>query len=270
MGGRPPRSNEDIAKSAAGYRTRADFQRGDAGGYTLSEKAQNHRRNLRSHGIRWCHLDEGTLLEEARKHSRRWELGKAIPLATIASTHGVARRGICPHGDIQEPRVLERGLLYRGQKSTRTRLSSLRDHRVTMALHYGMAGKTKSFAYLTYARQYYDEPKVTAIAAHHRTARSFKTAHQPAYTGLQERPARQALRAHGEARQRLPTQRLRNQKRGHQRNLHRHQLRRSASVQRSRRNGYTPSARGDQSWCGTADRFATSFRRRRRAAWRRD
>ena len=76
-GRRPSRSNEDIARSAAKYRTRAEFAQGDAGGYTLAKKRKiidDICGHMERGGGVW---NKERCLEEARKHSNRWALGKA-------------------------------------------------------------------------------------------------------------------------------------------------------------------------------------------------
>ena len=78
MGGRPPRSDEDIANSAARYRTRTAFKRGDSMAiYTLAQKRKIIDQvcaHMEQGGVVWT---KERCIEEARKYSTRGQLGKA-------------------------------------------------------------------------------------------------------------------------------------------------------------------------------------------------
>lgn len=181
MGGRPPRSNEDIAKSAAGYRTRADFQRGDAGGYTLANKRgimDAICAHMEPGGVIWT---KERCIEEAQNYSRRWELGKVQPACYKRILLMGWEAEAFAH--METPKNLafsKEDCITEAEKyATPSEFSGGSPGHYLAALRNGW--KDEVFARLTYVRQYYDEPKVTAIAAQHRTRKEFQDANQAAY-----------------------------------------------------------------------------------------
>jgi predicted GIY-YIG superfamily endonuclease len=197
MGGRPPRSNEDIANSAARYRTRVDFSRGDAGGYTLAKKRRiidDICAHMEPGGVIWT---KERCLEEAQKYSDRWALGRANK-ACYNRIHQMGWQAEA-FAHMQRPRnarISKTDCIEEARKY-RTPGEFLRGSKA----HYNAALRHRwkeAFAHLHYARQYYDEENASALAAECRTRKEFQDRYQAAYNWARRKGLIDKLCAHME------------------------------------------------------------------------